>query len=167
MPPSSNSPPSSHRQPGRKRAKPSVTCAAKTIAEVRGQAALCTRCPLYRLGTQTVFGEGPAPAGLMLVGEQPGDQEDRQGRPFVGPAGRILAKALAAVGMDRSQIYITNAVKHFKNVPRGVRDLTHPAGVPVWVDPSEAHSGRDRQLQMVARSRAQTRAPEDRNRLGR
>src|SRR5262245_15915056 len=94
-----------------------------TIAEVRNQAALCTRCPLYRLGTQTVFGEGPAPAGLMLVGEQPGDQEDRQGRPFVGPAGRLLAKALAAVGMDRSQIYITNAVKHFKNVPRGKRRI--------------------------------------------
>src|SRR5215467_4110112 len=94
-----------------------------TIAGVRNQAALCTRCLLYRLGTQTVFGEGPAPAALMLVGEQPVDQEDRQGRPFVGPAGRILAKALAAAGMDRSRIYVTNAVKHFKNVPRGKRRI--------------------------------------------
>ena len=100
-----------------------VSRAAKTLAEVRGQAASCTRCLLYRLGTQTVFGEGPAPAALMLVGEQPGDQEDRQGRPFVGPAGRVLAKALAAAGMERSQIYVTNAVKHFKNVPRGRRRI--------------------------------------------
>lgn len=97
--------------------------AAKNLAEVRVQAATCTRCSLYRLGTQTVFGEGPVPARLMLVGEQPGDQEDRQGRPFVGPAGRMLAKALAAAGMDRSQIYVTNAVKHFKNVPRGKRRI--------------------------------------------
>ena len=101
----------------------SVSGAAKTLAEVRGQAASCSRCSLFRLGTQTVFGEGPAPAALMLVGEQPGDQEDRQGRPFVGPAGRMLAKALAAAGIDRSQIYLTNAVKHFKNVPRGKRRI--------------------------------------------
>ncbi len=97
--------------------------AEKELAKVRGEAASCTRCSLYRLGTQTVFGEGPAPAAVMLVGEQPGDQEDVQGRPFVGPAGRMLDKALAAAGIDRARVYVTNAVKHFKNVPRGKRRI--------------------------------------------
>jgi uracil-DNA glycosylase len=93
------------------------------LAEVRREALACTRCPLFRLGTQTVFGEGPVPAPVMLVGEQPGDQEDLQGRPFVGPAGRLLDRALAAAGIDRAQVYVTNAVKHFKNVPRGKRRI--------------------------------------------
>lgn len=74
----------------------------------------CEGCPLYRDATQTVFGTGPATARLMLVGEQPGDQEDRAGAPFVGPAGRLLDKALAAAEIDRTQLYLTNAVKHFK-----------------------------------------------------
>lgn len=87
------------------------------------EAKRCTRCPLYRNATQTVFGEGPAGARLMLVGEQPGDQEDFAGRPFVGPAGKLLDKALAEAGIDRRQIYVTNAVKHFKNEPRGKRRL--------------------------------------------
>jgi DNA polymerase len=83
----------------------------------------CTRCPLYRNATQTVFGEGPADAALMLIGEQPGDQEDVAGRPFVGPAGKVLDAALDAAGIRRAQIYVTNAVKHFKNEPRGKRRL--------------------------------------------
>jgi uracil-DNA glycosylase family protein len=83
----------------------------------------CTNCPLYRDATATVFGEGPAPAPLLLVGEQPGDQEDRQGRPFVGPAGRLLDEALAEAGVVRSDVYVTNAVKHFKWTPRGTRRI--------------------------------------------
>jgi DNA polymerase len=83
----------------------------------------CTRCPLYRNATQTVFGEGPATARIMMVGEQPGDQEDLQGHPFVGPAGRELDKALQEVGLDRKKVYVTNAVKHFKNEPRGKKRL--------------------------------------------
>jgi uracil-DNA glycosylase len=86
------------------------------------EARRCTRCPLYRNATQTVFGEGPADAALMLIGEQPGDQEDLAGRPFVGPAGRLDA-ALEAAGITRADIYVTNAVKHFKNEPRGKRRL--------------------------------------------
>jgi len=88
-------------------------------ADARG----CTRCDLYKHATQTVFGEGPADAHMMLVGEQPGDQEDLAGRPFVGPAGRVLDAALEAAGIERSGVYITNAVKHFKNEPRGKRRL--------------------------------------------
>jgi DNA polymerase len=90
-------------------------------------AAHCQRCPLYRNATQTVFGEGPIDAALLLVGEQPGDQEDREGRPFVGPAGRILDLALEKAGLDRRSIYVTNAVKHFKHEQRGKRRLhKHP-----------------------------------------
>jgi uracil-DNA glycosylase len=91
--------------------------------KLRDEAAHCTRCPLHRHATQTVFGEGPVDAALMLVGEQPGDQEDLAGRPFVGPAGQKLDEALAAAGVDRSTIYLTNAVKHFKFEPRGKRRI--------------------------------------------
>jgi uracil-DNA glycosylase family protein len=83
----------------------------------------CTRCDLYRNATQTVFGEGPADASLMLVGEQPGDQEDLSGRAFVGPAGKVLDKALETAGIERADVYVTNAVKHFKNEPRGKRRI--------------------------------------------
>jgi DNA polymerase len=93
------------------------------LARLRNEAVLCRRCSLWRNATQTVFGEGPAPAAMMLVGEQPGDREDIEGRPFVGPAGLILDQALEAAGIDRASIYITNAVKHFKNEPRGKRRL--------------------------------------------
>jgi uracil-DNA glycosylase family protein len=93
------------------------------LAEVAKEAKGCTRCPLYRNATQTVFGEGPAKAAIMLVGEQPGDQEDLAGKPFVGPAGKILDRALADAGIDRSKVYVTNAVKHFKNEPRGKKRL--------------------------------------------
>ncbi len=92
-----------------------------------GQAAqdihACRRCGLWRHATQAVFGEGPATARIMLVGEQPGDQEDLAGRPFVGPAGRLLDRVLAAAGLDRDTLYITNAVKHFKYEPRGKKRL--------------------------------------------
>lgn len=93
------------------------------LREMANEARGCTRCELYRLGTQTVFGEGPAPTPLMLVGEQPGDREDLAGRPFVGPAGQVLDAALAEAGIDRSAVYLTNAVKHFKHEPRGRRRL--------------------------------------------
>ncbi|HZB49931.1 MAG TPA: UdgX family uracil-DNA binding protein, partial [Mycobacteriales bacterium] len=81
---------------------------------VREAAAHCTACPLWEPATQTVFGAGPADARVLLVGEQPGDVEDRKGQPFVGPAGRLLDRALADAGIDRSQAYVTNAVKHFR-----------------------------------------------------
>ncbi|MDQ2081437.1 UdgX family uracil-DNA binding protein [Xanthobacteraceae bacterium Astr-EGSB] len=83
----------------------------------------CRRCPLYRDATQVVPGEGPRRARMLLVGEQPGDQEDRQGRPFVGPAGRVLDRALAEAGIDRQTVFVTNAVKHFKFEQRGKRRL--------------------------------------------
>ena len=83
----------------------------------------CRRCPLYGPATQAVFGEGPSEAGLMLVGEQPGDREDRQGRPFVGPAGQVLDAAMEKAGIDRDRVYLTNAVKHFKFTPRGKRRM--------------------------------------------
>ncbi len=89
----------------------------------RLQARDCTACDLYKNATQTVFGEGPRDARVVVVGEQPGDAEDIQGRPFVGPAGRVLDRALADAGIDRSRVYVTNAVKHFKNEPRGKRRL--------------------------------------------
>ena len=87
------------------------------LDELRRLAAACTACDLHRTGTQTVFGEGSPRASLMLVGEQPGDKEDLAGRPFVGPAGRVLDEGLAEAGIDRSKAYVTNAVKHFKWKP--------------------------------------------------
>jgi len=92
-------------------------------AALAAAARRCTGCDLHARATQTVFGEGPAHAVVMLVGEQPGDQEDRQGRPFVGPAGRLLDRALEAAGIDRRRVYVTNAVKHFKWLPRGKRRM--------------------------------------------
>ena len=96
---------------------------AAQLKRTAKEAAACTRCPLYRHATQTVFGEGPVGAAIMMVGEQPGDQEDRAGRLFVGPAGKVLDRALAAAGIDREKVYLTNAVKHFKNEPRGKKRL--------------------------------------------
>jgi uracil-DNA glycosylase family protein len=83
----------------------------------------CRGCPLYKNATQTVFGEGPEQAKVMFVGEQPGDQEDKAGKPFVGPAGRILDEVLVQVGIEREDVYVTNAVKHFKFEPRGTRRI--------------------------------------------
>jgi uracil-DNA glycosylase len=97
--------------------------AGGSLEALRKAAATCHACPLWENATQTVFGEGPANAPLMLVGEQPGDQEDRTGHPFVGPAGQLLARALAEVDISREQVYITNAVKHFKFELRGKRRL--------------------------------------------
>jgi uracil-DNA glycosylase family protein len=94
-----------------------------TLKALRESARSCKGCDLYKNATQTVFGEGPQKADVIFVGEQPGDQEDRQGRPFVGPAGRLLDKALAAARISREQIYVTNAVKHFKWIWRGKRRL--------------------------------------------
>jgi Uracil DNA glycosylase superfamily len=95
----------------------------KSLKALRTAEEACTRCPLYKDASQVVPGEGPARARLMVVGEQPGDQEDKQGRPFVGPAGGILAKALADAGIDHKAVFVTNAVKHFKFEPRGKRRL--------------------------------------------
>lgn len=88
--------------------------AAKTIGQLRKVRAGCRACDLWKNATQTVFGEGPSPAKIMFVAEQPGDQEDRTGHPFVGPAGRLLDRALEEAGIDRSKVYVTNVVKHFK-----------------------------------------------------
>jgi uracil-DNA glycosylase family protein len=95
----------------------------RALQELAGEAKGCTRCSLYKKATQTVFAEGPADAHLVLVGEQPGDQEDLTGRPFVGPAGKVLDRALETAGIERGAVYITNAVKHFKNEPRGKRRI--------------------------------------------
>jgi len=94
-----------------------------TLPKLREAAAGCQACPLWRTGTQTVFGEGTRDAAVMLVGEQPGDQEDRQGRPFVGPAGRLLDEALEDAGIDRALAYVTNVVKHFKWTAKGKRRI--------------------------------------------
>jgi DNA polymerase len=96
---------------------------ARSLRSVASAAKRCRACDLWKLGTQTVFGEGPRSATAMFVGEQPGDQEDKAGEPFVGPAGRVLDKALETAGIDRSAIYLTNAVKHFKWRPKGKRRL--------------------------------------------
>jgi DNA polymerase len=111
-----------------------------TLAEAAAEAAACRRCPLWESATQTVFGEGPRGARLLFVGEQPGDQEDIIGRPFVGPAGQILDQALEEAGIDRRAIYITNAVKHFKFVRRGRRRIHERPETPemhacaFWLD---------------------------------
>jgi uracil-DNA glycosylase len=97
--------------------------------ELRDEAAGCTRCDLYERATQTVFGEGPTSAAIALVGEQPGDQEDKQGHPFTGPAGRLLDRALDEAGLRRDELYLTNAVKHFKWTERGKRRIhQRPSG---------------------------------------
>ena len=94
-----------------------------SLPKLRAAAAGCTACDLHKLGTQTVFGEGARSADVMFVGEQPGDREDRDGRPFVGPAGRLLDQALEDAGLDRTQVYVTNVVKHFKWRARGKRRI--------------------------------------------
>lgn len=113
---------------------------------VRREAMACTRCPLYRDATQTVFGEGPMAAPLFFIGEQPGDQEDVAGRPFVGPAGQLLDRALEEAGIDRGRTYVTNAVKHFKYERRGKRRIHQTP------DTSEIQACRwwlDRELELV------------------
>jgi uracil-DNA glycosylase family protein len=117
-----------------------------TLEALREAAALCQACPLWRLGTQTVFGEGPAEAELMFVGEQPGDQEDRLGRPFVGPAGRLFDQALEAAGIDRSVTYMTNAVKHFKWQAKGKRRIHQK---PSWAEMTACRPWLEAELKVV------------------
>ncbi len=132
-----HAPPSPPARPTRAAAP---IAAAGGLAGLSQQAASCRLCPLWQTATQTVFGEGPEHARLMLVGEQPGDQEDLAGRPFVGPAGKLLDQALLQAGIDRREIYITNAVKHFRFEPRGKRRIhATPTGADielcrVWLD---------------------------------
>ena len=104
-------------------AGPATPPKSSSWSTVRDAASRCTACHLYKQATQTVFGEGPKTARMMLVGEQPGDYEDVAGKPFVGPAGKIMDRALEEAGIDRKEVYVTNAVKHFKWEPRGKRRL--------------------------------------------
>jgi uracil-DNA glycosylase family protein len=114
--------------------------ARKSLTSLARAAQACRGCDLYRDATQAVFGEGTAGAEMMLVGEQPGDREDLAGRPFVGPAGALLDDALERVGIDRADVYVTNAVKHFKFAPRGKRrihrkpDLAETASCRPWLE---------------------------------
>ena len=104
-------------------ARPAQPPDTSSLAELREAARECTACHLYKRATQIVFGEGPKDALMMLVGEQPGDYEDQEGKPFVGPAGKIMDEALEEAGIDRKQVYVSNAVKHFKWEPRGKRRI--------------------------------------------
>jgi uracil-DNA glycosylase family protein len=112
----------------------------RSLAELAKEANTCKNCGLWRHATQTVFGEGPARARIMLVGEQPGNDEDLQGRPFVGPAGQLMDRLLIEAGIDRNKLYVTNAVKHFKWEPRGKRRIhKKPSSVEIaacrsWMD---------------------------------
>ncbi len=132
--------------------RPPVQTAAPLIPEsptydkLRKAAAGCQACPLWKTGTQTVFGEGAAKAEVMFVGEQPGDQEDLEGRPFVGPAGRVLDQALAEAGIDRAETYVTNAVKHFKWEPRGKRRIHQK---PNWSEIAACRPWLDAELAVV------------------
>jgi DNA polymerase len=118
-----------------------------SLVALREAARGCKACPLWRTGTQTVFGEGLKRAGLMLVGEQPGDREDLAGRPFVGPAGRLLDEALAEAGIERSDAYLTNAVKHFKWEPRGKRRIHQK---PSWGEIAACRPWLEAELAVVA-----------------
>ena len=117
-----------------------------TLPSLREAAAGCRGCHLWQVGTQTVFGEGPAGAEAMFVGEQPGDQEDKDGKPFVGPAGRLFDEALAAAGIDRSITYVTNAVKHFKWQARGKRRIHQK---PNWTEMTACRPWLEAELTVV------------------
>src|SRR6266536_1977025 len=117
-----------------------------SLPKLREAAAGCTACDLYKTGTQTVFGEGTSQAEVMLVGEQPGDQEDLQGKPFVGPAGKLLDKALDEAGIDRSQVYVSNVVKHFKWQGRGKRRIHQK---PNWSEIAACRPWLDAELEAV------------------
>jgi DNA polymerase len=103
--------------------RPAPAPETNSLTKVRAAARTCTACPLFKNATQTVFGEGVQGATLMFLGEQPGDQEDRAGKPFVGPAGKLLDRALIEAGIKRNEVYVTNTVKHFKWEPRGKRRI--------------------------------------------
>jgi uracil-DNA glycosylase len=117
-----------------------------TLPKLREAAAGCRACPLWQTGTQTVFGEGSEDAQVMLVGEQPGDQEDKQGKPFVGPAGRILDEALELAAIDRGTTYVTNAVKHFKWAARGKRRIH---AKPTWSEQMACRPWLEAELEVV------------------
>ena len=117
-----------------------------TLASVREAAAGCRACDLWERGTQTVFGEGAPESEVMFVGEQPGDQEDLAGRPFVGPAGRLLDKAMEEAGIDRDKAYVTNAVKHFKWEPRGKRRIH---AKPNWSEMTACRPWLDAEIALV------------------
>src|SRR5213078_1561949 len=117
-----------------------------SLTKLREAAAGCTACDLHKTGTQTVFGEGSASAEVVFVGEQPGDQEDLQGRPFVGPAGKLFDKALDDAGIDRAQVYVTNAVKHFKWIARGKRRIHQK---PNWSEIAACRPWLDAELAVV------------------
>jgi len=117
-----------------------------TLPRLREAAAGCRACPLWQTGTQTVFGDGRAPAEVMLVGEQPGDQEDKQGRPFVGPAGRVLDEVLELAGIERGGVYLTNAVKHFKWEARGKRRIH---AKPTWSEQMACKPWLEAELEVV------------------
>ena len=116
------------------------------LERLRRDAADCRACPLWQTGTQTVFGEGAASAQVVFVGEQPGDQEDKQGRPFVGPAGRVLDEAFELAGIDRSTTYVTNAVKHFKWTARGKRRIH---AKPSWSEIAACHPWLQSELEVI------------------
>src|ERR687896_269194 len=120
--------------------------ARPSLPKLREAAAGCKACPLWKTGTQTVFGEGAAKAEVMFVGEQPGDQEDKEGRPFVGPAGRVLDEALVEAGIDRSTTYMTNAVKHFKWQARGKRRIHQK---PNWTEMTACRPWLEAELAVV------------------
>lgn len=106
--------------------------ATRDLDELRAAAPHCRGCELYQRAEQVVFGEGPQNAKVVMVGEQPGDEEDQKGRPFVGPSGRLLSKAMSEAGLDRQRIYVTNAVKHFKFIERGKRRIhAKPSGIEI------------------------------------
>jgi len=117
-----------------------------TLPKLRDSAAGCKACPLWKTGTQTVFGEGAAKAEVMFVGEQPGDQEDKAGKPFVGPAGKLFDRALEEAGIDRSLTYVTNAVKHFKWQGRGKRRIHQK---PNWSEIAACRPWLDAELAVV------------------
>ena len=117
-----------------------------SLAETREQAAHCRACPLWKDATQTVFGAGPQRARVVLVGEQPGDQEDRSGEPFVGPAGKLLDRALTDAAIDRKATYVTNAVKHFKFELRGKRRIHKK---PNELEISACHQWLERELELI------------------
>jgi uracil-DNA glycosylase family protein len=117
-----------------------------SLTSLRDAAAGCRACPLWENATQTVFGEGKRAAEVMLVGEQPGDQEDRQGKPFVGPAGRLLDRALEEAGIERDRAYVTNAVKHFKWQARGKRRIHQK---PSWSELAACRPWLDAELETV------------------
>jgi DNA polymerase len=117
-----------------------------SLTKLRKAAAGCKACPLWKTGTQTVFGEGAAKAEVMFVGEQPGDQEDKAGKPFVGPAGKLLDKAMEEAGIDRSLAYVTNVVKHFKWQARGKRRIHQK---PNWSEIAACRPWLDAELAVV------------------